>query len=141
MSEAVLPDELISSARAGHLKKVVKWLRKGDVNARSCAASGSNTLLHSAVCMRQADLVRELLRRGAAVDLANDNGSTPLMAAAWKGELETVQLFLSSGADVNRQTVKGVTVGQRAAIHIQRASAGRGDVRCRRGGGVAAARS
>ena len=32
-------------------------------------------------------------------------GTTPLMAAAWSGHVETADLLLSSGADVNQTDV------------------------------------
>ncbi|XP_064384980.1 uncharacterized protein LOC135333886 isoform X2 [Halichondria panicea] len=44
------------------------------------------------------DCVRELLSSGAVVDLANKDGDTPLMEAAYMGRENTVKELLSSGA-------------------------------------------
>ena len=80
---APLTDEIIATARRGEMKKMVKWLRKSSVDAQY--PIDGNTLLHTAVINGQPDLVRELIRRGANLNLANHDGSTALMAAAQVG--------------------------------------------------------
>ena len=110
-----LPDELIAAARRGEMKKMTKWLRKGSVDAQRL--SDGNTLLHSAVINEQPDLVRELVRRGATVDMPNDEGSTALMAACEVGALHEVRLLLEHSADANRRTACGSTALMSAAGH------------------------
>lgn len=111
----VLPDEQIAVARRGEMKKMIKWLRKGNIDAQR--VSDGNTLLHSAAINEQPDLVRELVRRGATVDLPNDDGSTALMAASETGGLDEVRLLCEHGADANRQTHQGATALMSAAAH------------------------
>ena len=103
-----LPDYIVAATRRGELKKIIKWLRKeGDVNAQR--TSDGNSLLQLCVIMRQPDLVRELLNRGAAYDVANHSGSTSLMAAAQLGATLEAQLLVKAGADVNKQSKYGST--------------------------------
>jgi ankyrin repeat protein len=113
-----LPEDVLHAARKGGLKKVVKWLRKGSVDARN--AEDGNTLLHAAVVGGHPDIMRELLHRGANVDLRNDDGSTPLMAAAERGAQLQVKLLLDHSADPNRQTSQGVTALMSAMAHRQK---------------------
>ena len=123
-----LPEEVVKSARRGEVKKIVKWIKKGGVDAQR--DTDGNSLLHSAVIGGQPDVVRELLKQGATVDLPNHDGSTPLMAAAqgWQPnaaaqdqllqvQLLQVQLLLENSADVNRQTAAGATALMSAAAH------------------------
>ena len=44
---------------------------------------------------------------GAEIDLADNNGSTPLFYAVTLGHAECTNLLLSYGADPNRQDKKG----------------------------------
>ena len=74
-------------------------------------------MLHSAAINGQAEIVRELLARGASVDLANEQGSTPLMAATQVGSLELMRLLLDHSADPNRPTADGVNALMTAAEH------------------------
>jgi ankyrin repeat protein len=109
-----LPDEMITVARRGELKKMCKWLRKGSVDAQR---PDGNTLLHTAVIYRQPDLVRELTKRGAVVDILNNDGSTALMAAAQLGATTEAQILIEHDSDVNKQTPHGATALMSAAAH------------------------
>ena len=87
-SPAPLPIEIYRSAQRGELQKVVKWLRKGGAIGTLCPATAPNgrttaeTLLHAAAGWGHLAMVRELLKRGASIDLRAGLGSTALMAAA-----------------------------------------------------------
>ena len=54
-------------------------------------------------------LVQILLKEGADVNLARENGSTPLNAAAINGHSEVVKLLIEAGADVNKPNKYGET--------------------------------
>ena len=88
-SPASLPKEIHRSAERGELQKVVKWLRKGGaVDALGSATTRDGrpttaTLLHAAAANDQLEMVRELLKRGASVDLQSSLGCTALMDAAY----------------------------------------------------------
>jgi len=47
-----------------------------------------------------AEVVRELLLRGAAVNARADNGATPLICACDKGHLAAATLLLDAGANL-----------------------------------------
>ena len=74
-SLAPLPEEIHQAAVRGELQKVVKWLRKGGaINAlgsrtTSDGRSSSITLLHADAATGHLEMVRELLKRGASIDL------------------------------------------------------------------------
>ena len=91
-----LPSELIHASRRGELKKIIKWLRKGnDLDAR---CPDGRSLLHAAVMSAQHELVQELLRRGAKVDLPNYLGSSALFAAAEFGNQTALEMLLGNRA-------------------------------------------
>ena len=52
-------------------------------------------------------LVRHLIERGADVNIANDNGDTPLMDAAYLGRNEILEFLLASGADPDLRNKRG----------------------------------
>lgn len=53
-------------------------------------------------CNRYKDAVKVLLCYGPDVNLANKIGETPLLAAAWKGNVELIEWLLQSSARVNQ---------------------------------------
>ena len=114
-SPAPLPKEIHRSAQRGELQKMVRWLRKGGLIDALCptALGGRTTLetlLHAAVVNSQLEMVRELLMRGASIDLPNSLGSTALMAAAHRGNLSTVLVLLQHSANPDLQNNIGITV-------------------------------
>ena len=120
-SPASLPIEIHQSAERGELPKVVKWLRKGgvvDAHCSSTTRSGratTTTLLRTAAIHDQLEMVRELLKRGASVNLPNSLGGTALMEAANYGELSIVIVLLQHSADPDLQTIDGCTALMAAA--------------------------
>lgn len=57
--------------------------------------------LRRAVSRRDADAVAALLKSGAHVDARDENGWTPLMHAAARGDAGTVRVLVSAKADVS----------------------------------------
>jgi len=51
--------------------------------------------------------VNDLLDKGAHVNVRGENGTTPLMWAAWNGNIEMAMLLVKRGADVNARTELG----------------------------------
>lgn len=47
--------------------------------------------------------VRQLIKDGANVRIANDDGETALIAAAYKNHMDIAKLLVAAGADVNHQ--------------------------------------
>src|SRR5580765_383823 len=64
--------------------------------------------LHYAATGPDAKVVQLLIDRGAEIDAASPNDTTPLMMAAQYGSEASVDLLLARGADVNRKNQKGL---------------------------------
>ena len=112
---ASLSVEIYESAERGELQKVVKWLRKGGLVDALCPATSddgepsASALLHAAAAYGHLEMVRELLKRGASVDLLTSLGITALMSAAYFGHLSSVLLLLQHSANPDLQDSKGIT--------------------------------
>ena len=126
-SPASLPVEIFESARHGELQKVVKWLGKGGPVDTLCPTSSSDghitalTLLHAAATNDQLEIVRELLKRGASVDLQSSLGGTALMGAAYHGYLSIVLVLLQHSANPDLQDSDSQTALMWAANYGQEA--------------------
>jgi uncharacterized protein len=73
--------------------------------------------IYEAALRGRVDSLRELIDAGADVNVQNENGYTPLMAAAHDGRLECIKLLIERGADVNRQDESGFTALTNAVQH------------------------
>jgi hypothetical protein len=73
------------------------------------------TLLHSAVYNSQLEIVEELLRRKAEVNVRNAAGATPLHDCASKGTEKIAALLLAAGADATLRNDAGFTPAEWAA--------------------------
>ena len=93
----------------GEVHKVVKWLRKGGAIDALCSTrmndgrTATASLLHAAAGHGHLELVRELLKRGASVDLPSSLGVTALMAAAYAGRLSILLILLQHSAELDLQ--------------------------------------
>ena len=72
--------------------------------------SSKDASLYSAAFNGDARKVEELLSQGARVDARDDQGFTPLLAAAQRGHTEVCKLLLETGkANVKETTPDGFT--------------------------------
>lgn len=86
------------------LKKLLP--RIADVSGVPADAAG-DTILHRAVRAGRADLVGELVKRGAAVNARNRHADTPLHLAAEIEDEACVRALLENGADVRARDKDG----------------------------------
>lgn len=86
----------------------------GDVN---WFESDKDALLNIAVDLGFKNIVNELLRRGANVNLAGKNKWTPLMVAVLKNHTDIIQLLLDHGALLDLQNDNGWTASMIAIKH------------------------
>ena len=104
---------------------MVKWLRKGGQVDALCPTTTrdgqatAETLLHVAAGFGHLELVKELLERGASVNLQNSLGWTALMDAAGRGHLSILFVLLHHSASIDLQDIDGVTALMRAADQRQ----------------------
>ncbi|XP_059153281.1 uncharacterized protein LOC131939048 [Physella acuta] len=92
---------LIESVVAGDLDWVQTLLDHG-VDTEAVDVSGNTALCRAADTFEDnAHLVRLLIKAGAKVNHPNTSGLTPLMVAAQRLNVETVEVLLENAADVN----------------------------------------
>lgn len=58
------------------------------------------TALHKCVALSKPSIAKELINRGANLNLGDSDCWTPLHAASFIGDIEMVQIFVENGADV-----------------------------------------
>ncbi|TMW56974.1 hypothetical protein Poli38472_002899 [Pythium oligandrum] len=78
-------------------------IRSRRIELNTATRDGAWTPLHLAVMTEEIAIVRELLEHGAMVDMVDQDGQTPLLQACLGGQLDVVQLLLSSGANPAHQ--------------------------------------
>lgn len=66
------------------------------------------------------EVVELLLERDAKVNVPNNNGSTALCRAAWRGHKNVVQLLVEKGADVNAKSRDKKTALHGAVVQLLR---------------------
>jgi ankyrin repeat protein len=86
---------------------------KADVNLPNTKTG--NTALHLAVEWRRPRIILFLLEKGAAIDIANNDGLTPLQLAATIDNCEAITLLLQQCAQVEARSLAGPTALQYAA--------------------------
>jgi ankyrin repeat protein len=86
---------------------------KADVNLQNTKTG--NTALHLAVEWRRPRIILFLLEKGAAIDIVNNDGLTPLQLAATIDNCEAITLLLQQCAQVEARSLAGPTALQYAA--------------------------
>ena len=116
-----MPLEVFQSAENGELQKVIKWLHQnGPIDALYSDSSGStSTLLHTAAANDHLEMVRELLARGASVDLPSSLGDTALMNAVRHGRLSVLHVLLQRPTNLELRNSGGDTALMVAAYKGQ----------------------
>lgn len=91
-------DQCLKAAASGNNDAI--WILRGrgfDINARSAS---DRTALHEASSHGQNSTIEMLLKiQGIDKDLKDDNGNTPLLAAAWAGHFTSLNILLERGAN------------------------------------------
>ncbi|XP_042562823.1 oxysterol-binding protein-related protein 1-like isoform X2 [Clupea harengus] len=106
MEEADPEEQFLKDARNGNLQGIQRLLMskikeeaKIDINCKGKSKANLGwTPLHLACYFGHKDVVEELLRAGAEVDLPNNVGDSPLHKAAFTGRKEVVMLLLKYNA-------------------------------------------
>ena len=99
--------KLIKAVRYNQLKTTQLLTQAGaDINDQNIMLYG-NTALMLAAARGLFYMTKQLLYRGANINLHNLQGETELMFASLKGNLDIARLLLSRGADVHQQNFRG----------------------------------
>jgi ankyrin repeat protein len=113
-SVAALPEEIFRATARGVTAQAFAWLSSGgSVNAGR--RGDRRTLLHAAAHSGQIDVARELISRGAVVDVLDARSRSPLMTAAISGQPAVLLLLLRHGAHPDELCYEGETALMRAA--------------------------
>mmetsp|Transcript_96446 Transcript_96446/g.281861 ORF Transcript_96446/g.281861 Transcript_96446/m.281861 type:complete len:726 (+) Transcript_96446:178-2355(+) len=86
----------------------LRWLFVFGANTKACDCSGT-TLLHTACRTGSLQVVKDLVRRGLALNAADNAGWTPLHVASCMGRQDVSLYLLQSGAKPHVKTAKGQT--------------------------------
>lgn len=101
---------LLTACRDGNIKVVERLLKRGDdVNKADCAKDHYATPLHNALIHEHDAIVELLLKHGADVHRAANNGWTPLHIAASNGRAEVVEWLLNHNANLEAKDARGWT--------------------------------
>lgn len=107
-------------------------LEKGaDVNAVGNAKGAQNqSVLYVAVLLEKPDIVKKLLEKGANPNLADDGGAIPIseIVLALRPDMESFNLLLEKGTNVNHQEKNGSTLLIYAAKNSKMASETRQEI-------------
>ncbi|MGB6975991.1 MAG: ankyrin repeat domain-containing protein [Gammaproteobacteria bacterium] len=100
------PEISLYSAVANGDFNAVRKLLEAEVNLKATLAAkgeGGNTPLHVAAEKGYDDLVKELLKAGAELEIRNSDGDTPLHLAAYNGRVDVVESLLNKGANLEAE--------------------------------------
>ncbi|HXO41267.1 MAG TPA: ankyrin repeat domain-containing protein [Thermoanaerobaculia bacterium] len=97
---------LFAATVAGNLQ-VLEQVLALSPNLDRCDVHGATALFYSAT--GGIAVLARLIRRGADVNLQDQRGRSPLIAAVLMNRIDSAGLLLAAGADVNRQDRHGAT--------------------------------
>jgi ankyrin repeat protein len=108
---------LMVAAAYGNADMVGVLIAAGaDVNAADKNCGGQTVLMWAARSRREAkQKIRSLLKAGAKLNGASDNGYNALMSAAGEGDIEAVECLLQAGSDIATRDHQGGTALMAAA--------------------------
>ncbi|KAF0682589.1 Aste57867_25296 [Aphanomyces stellatus] len=84
----------------------LRLIRLGKTPMNVCTKSGV-AALHVAVAVKNPTIIRALHQHNAMIDIMDDNGQTPLLAAALINDAECMRTLLEFGADAGCQNKEG----------------------------------
>jgi len=119
LRRGVSTEAFFSALIQGDEATVRNMLSRGaNVNARDHFGSSAAEIAAWSQGANSCDILRDLIRHGAAVNTSNCFGTTPLMNAVCVNNVEAVSMLLDAGANPNSQDRAG-----RTALHVAAASA------------------
>lgn len=106
-------------------EKALWCIKNGEIGDLKTLLSQSNTkaddlilkkrpaILHAAD-YGQTEVVKFLIEKGANVNIVDEYGICPLLAAIWEGHAETAEVLLKSGAKKDMKSPEGKSISEEA---------------------------
>lgn len=88
------------AATSGSEQKITELLVGAGAEVNIVGGPDCDTPFINAVAYLPVESLKILLQAGAAINLPANDGNTPLLAAAYRGDAECVQFLLDNGADI-----------------------------------------
>jgi len=101
------------AVRDGHHKVMVYLIEQAGTDPKA-KTSANESLCHKACFLGDANFLRYVIEKGAAVDEADQLGSTPLMVAAEDGKVECMEVLLA----LENVSVNGQGPDNRTPLHV-----------------------
>ena len=102
-----MDNELLWAVKNGDMENIKKAVETGTFNINEIYSG--RTALHFASDYGQLNVCEYLVSQGAIVDLVDNHGITPLLAAIWEGHIEVCEFLVSKGAKKDGLAPSGVT--------------------------------
>ena len=93
--------EYIHAIENNDIDHVKHLINNTDVNIDSAQYPTENTALNYAAIYNNLDIVKLLVKADANLEIANEDGQTPLYSAVLHGNIEIVKFLIDSGANIN----------------------------------------
>jgi uncharacterized protein len=106
-----LPEDLMEAAYNGDLKYLKKYLTEENINNSDAT---NRTLLFYSILDDLPDVAKLLVKKGAACDLKDKLGWTPLHYAAQDQNAAAVKILIRAGAEIDSKDDNGNTPLSRA---------------------------
>jgi ankyrin repeat protein len=115
LNSKITNDLLVGATILGFTDIVIYLLDNG-VSADSKDENGDLAALHYAADKCRIEIAKELLKRGANINIMDLNGNTPIGNAIFKRKKcpEMLKLFIEKGADINLKNKHGVSAKELA---------------------------
>jgi ankyrin repeat protein len=116
-----LPEDIVKSLEhehgANNEKRLLEYIAKHPEATEMVDEEGNNALILALMSKKPSlPVIRELIKRTKNIEHRNDDGETPLMAAAMKGIEKAVTLLLERGANIHAKDNDGATPLMYAAM-------------------------
>ena len=115
----LLSEALMSGPDSEDLIKIVDFLIKQGAKVNGLPNSETTPLLDAVPSI---PLMKLLLEKGADINIANDDGATPLMRAGWDANPAAVKFLIDRGANKNLKDKWGTTVLDHAIVDLNNSS-------------------
>ena len=96
----ILPNRRVpENVRIEFTKKYFNFFMDHNVNVKTADAKGNRAIHYASWYRVFTEFVGKIIEKGEDINVKSGKGNTPLIAAALKGNVETVKLLLEKGAD------------------------------------------